>query len=272
MSNLIGKGPNGEPVPVAVTLDGEVKVSGGTSGGGDASSANQGIQSGKLDTLHADLGKLDTLHADLGTLTTLHADLGTLTTLHADLGTLTSRIPAVGSTTMANSLPVTLAYDGPMVTATGAKEDVAATDSNSSWSIVALLKGVLSALLGTIKIVAAPPRTVATATIANGASVSGTIDLSMTVLLAFIAPAAWTTAALNFEVSADGVTWVTAGMYDSTGSAVGSWASLTASASYNTDPAIMLPWKYLRLRSGTAGTPVVQGADRVITLVSRPIA
>lgn len=44
-------------------------------------------------------------------------------------------------------------------------------------------------------------------TIANGTSVSGVLDLDKTSIVGFIAPAAWTTAALNIEVSVDNSAW-----------------------------------------------------------------
>jgi hypothetical protein len=34
----------------------------------------------------------------------------------------------------------------------------------------------------------------------------------------------------------------------------------------------MLPWRYIRLLSGTVATPVNQGADRVFTIITRPLA
>jgi len=54
---------------------------------------------------------------------------------------------------------------------------------------------------GNMQVVGSATRSTTTATIANGASVSGTVDLTNTSLLGFIAPAGWTTAALNIEVT-----------------------------------------------------------------------
>lgn len=116
------------------------------------------------------------------------------------------------------------------------------------------------------------PRATVNATIANGTSESGTVDLFGTSILGFIAPAAWTAAALNIETSVDGTNWVTAGLFDSAGAAVSSWSSITAGAGYSVDPVAMLAWRYIRLRSGTTGTPVNQGADRVFTIVTRPLS
>lgn len=115
-------------------------------------------------------------------------------------------------------------------------------------------------------------RASSTASIANGASVSGSIDLTMTALLGFIVPAAWTAAALNIEVSADNATWATAGVFDGNSSTVSSWSALTAGAAYAVDAAAMLPWRYARLRSGTAAAPVNQGAQRDFTIITRALA
>jgi hypothetical protein len=119
---------------------------------------------------------------------------------------------------------------------------------------------------------AASTRTSTTASIANGASVTGTIDLTTTALLGFTAPAAWTAAALNIEVSPDNATWYTAGLIDGYGASVGSWSAVTAGAGYSVDAAAMLPWRYIRLRSGTAAAPVNQGAQRDFTIITRPLA
>ena len=108
-------------------------------------------------------------------------------------------------------------------------------------------------------------------TIANGASVSGAVDIRETALLGFFAPAAWTAAALQVEASADGSTnWVP--ITDSSGSVTGSLASITALYAYALDPVAMLPWRYIRILSGTVATPVNQAADRVFTVITRPLA
>lgn len=113
-------------------------------------------------------------------------------------------------------------------------------------------------------------RETTTVTIASGASVSGTINLTNTSLIGFITPAAWTTAALNLEVSADGSTWVSA--YDAYGSQVGSIATPVVSAGYAVDVSSLMPWQYARFRSGTSAAPVVQVGNRVFTVVTRVLA
>lgn len=106
-----------------------------------------------------------------------------------------------------------------------------------------------------------------TATIANGASLSGAIDLSAGRLARIAIPASWTTANLTFQTSADNVTFND--LYDSYGT---EYTATVGGASR----AIIIPLadfigvRYLKIRSGTTGTPVNQGADRTLTLVLVP--
>jgi hypothetical protein len=117
----------------------------------------------------------------------------------------------------------------------------------------------------------APVKVNTSATILSGTSVSETIECSDRTLLGFVAPAGWTAAALNLEASLDGLTWVTSGLFDAYGSAVNTWGSITPSAGYCTDINSTVMWKFLRLRSGTAAAPVVQGADRVFSVITRGV-
>jgi hypothetical protein len=104
-----------------------------------------------------------------------------------------------------------------------------------------------------------------TVTIANGASLSGAVDIGGRKLVAIDMPSAWTAAALTFQASADGVTYDD--MYDGA-----TERSLTVAASRY----MMLnigDWvgaRYLKIRSGTSGTPVNQGGARTITLMVQP--
>lgn len=115
-------------------------------------------------------------------------------------------------------------------------------------------------------------RQAVTATIASGASVSGTVDLRNTSLLGIVTPAAWTTAGWVIEVSHDGTTWSATPIRDELDTQVCTWASLTASSYLALPFSAMAPWAYARIRSGTSGTPVNQDADRVFTLITRPLA
>ncbi|MEP6587515.1 MAG: hypothetical protein ABJA84_02000 [Polaromonas sp.] len=120
-------------------------------------------------------------------------------------------------------------------------------------------------------IAAGANRSTVTATIANAASVSDVIDLTTTALLGFVAPAAWTAAALNIEASPDNTTWAPA-VIGSDSTAVSSWASVTAGNAYAVDAVSMLPFRYIRFRSGTSAAPVNQGASRAFVVITRPLA
>ena len=109
-----------------------------------------------------------------------------------------------------------------------------------------------------------------TIVIPKGASVSGVIDLTNTAMLGFVTPDAWTTAALNIEVSNDGTNWSSA--YDSYGSQVGSVATPIVASRYAVDVTSMLPWVYARFRSGTSASPVTQGAERTFKVIKRFLA
>jgi len=107
-----------------------------------------------------------------------------------------------------------------------------------------------------------------TATIANGAALSSAVDLVNSTLVAISMPAAWTAASITFDVSNDGVTY--GPLYYQ-----GSEFTLTeASASrlITVDPLALMPWRYLKVRSGTSGTPVNQGQQAIVQLWTKPVA
>lgn len=111
-----------------------------------------------------------------------------------------------------------------------------------------------------------------TATIASGASLSGAItmhqDQNPQVPVALEMPAAWTAASLTFAVSYDGVTYLP--LYDDGGSEL----TLTVSTSRHValEPRYFIGVRYLKVRSGPAGTPVNQGGDRDINVLTRPVS
>lgn len=108
-----------------------------------------------------------------------------------------------------------------------------------------------------------------TATIANGASLSGEVNLEHGDLFALIMPAAWTAAVLTFSGSYDGTTFYN--LYDETGTEI----SFTVDASRYvliSAPAKFMGLKRLKVRSGTAGAAVNQAAERAITLLRVPEA
>jgi hypothetical protein len=80
-------------------------------------------------------------------------------------------------------------------------------------------------------------------------------------------PATWTAANLTLQASVDNSTWDN--VFDSLGTEV----TITAAASrfILLNPADFVSVRYLKVRSGTSGTPVNQGGARTITLIVRAI-
>lgn len=103
---------------------------------------------------------------------------------------------------------------------------------------------------------------VLTATIANGQSLSGAVHIGTGTLIGIQLPV-FTSAALSFQGSADGVTYVE--VVDASANAVGYTAS--TGSIYIKAPADLVGVPYLKVRSGTSGSPVNQGAARTITLI-----
>jgi hypothetical protein len=108
----------------------------------------------------------------------------------------------------------------------------------------------------------------AQAIIANGQSLSAAIGLGATPLHAIAMPAAWDAAALTFQGSIDGATWLE--LTNASGSAI----SVTAAAGQLIvlDPTLWRAVNFIKVRSGTSGAPVNQTAQRTLTLILRPIA
>jgi hypothetical protein len=102
-------------------------------------------------------------------------------------------------------------------------------------------------------------------TIANGESDSSEFDMSEFAGGIIIIPAEWTAAGLSFLVSdRSGGTFVP--LIDSDGTTLVEVPSVSATGAY-TIPAEVFGADSIKLRSQTGGTPVNQGADRVITLI-----
>jgi hypothetical protein len=109
--------------------------------------------------------------------------------------------------------------------------------------------------------------TTTTATIDNGASLSGAVNLSGFTLIGIDMPATWTAANLTLQASVDNSTW------DNVFDFLGTEVTITAAASrfILLNPADFVSVRYLKVRSGTSGTPVNQGGARTITLIVRAI-
>ena len=99
-------------------------------------------------------------------------------------------------------------------------------------------------------------------TIANGTSLSGPAAIGRGTLMAVILPT-FTSASLSFQVSEDGVTYREA--FDSANAAVA--VSASVGDRYIQAPAALAGAAWIKVRSGTSGAPVNQGAERTISLV-----
>lgn len=101
-------------------------------------------------------------------------------------------------------------------------------------------------------------------TIANGASLSGAVDFYVTDNpVALQMPSAWTTANLTVQASFDGSTFTDMYLDDGTEmvitAATSRWIVLNITR--------FLGVRQIKLRSGTSGSPVTQGASRTIYLI-----
>lgn len=104
-------------------------------------------------------------------------------------------------------------------------------------------------------------------TISNGTSLSGALDVADYTVVGVITDSAWDTAAITFQASADGTNFFS--LFNA-GTEI-SFAAATASSYHIIDPALMLGVRAIKVRSGTAGTPVNQVGDAVVTVIIKPI-
>lgn len=101
-------------------------------------------------------------------------------------------------------------------------------------------------------------------TILSGDSVSDSVDLVSELVNSFQMPSSWTAATVSLEVSNDNTNWVST-VFDYTNIQAGVYISAVAGAAYAIDVVTFAGFRYIRFRSGTAASPVAQGADRTIT-------
>jgi len=108
--------------------------------------------------------------------------------------------------------------------------------------------------------------TTKTVTILNGATgLSGAIDLEGYQLAAIIMPDTWVSAAITYLAS-DTLAGTYKPVYNNGIEVSGTVAQATV-ASVADNALALAPLRFIKLRSGTAGTPVNQTADRVLTLI-----
>lgn len=104
-----------------------------------------------------------------------------------------------------------------------------------------------------------------TATIANGAALSDVVDLGPEARLKAVQmPAAWTAAALTFQVSTDGTTFID--LFSSAAEVNFTVAANQMIGLTYDQNSFFERFRYIKVRSGTTGTPVNQGAQRLIVL------
>lgn len=115
-------------------------------------------------------------------------------------------------------------------------------------------------------------RNVQTATIANGAALSDAVYVHGSVVVGIRMPAVWDAANLTFQVSFDDVTYLDA--YSPAGA-----EHVVTVTGVDThiwvDPTDFAGYRWIKVRSGTTGTPVNQDtgeAARLILLITRGIS
>lgn len=110
------------------------------------------------------------------------------------------------------------------------------------------------------------PTKVLPVTIASGASLSDIIDLGAHKLCAILMPAAWTAANLTFQAAISPRGTFT-DVYDDAGVEVAVTAATSRCIGLDATASELAALRFIKLRSGTAGVPVNQGAARTIYLI-----
>jgi hypothetical protein len=103
------------------------------------------------------------------------------------------------------------------------------------------------------------------ATIASGAALSGVVNVDGRRISGIIMPSAWTAAALTFQVSADGVVYND--LYDEAGAEYSITVAASRYIGVDAGALELSAVDFIKVRSGTTGTPVNQGAAREIIFV-----
>ena len=101
--------------------------------------------------------------------------------------------------------------------------------------------------------------------IALNASLSGAVEIGDAKQIAISMPADWTAANLTFQGSYDGATWWD--VYDDAGTEVNVTAAEDRLIVLGTITKNLRPLRFLKVRSGTAGSAVTQGAARTLHLI-----
>jgi hypothetical protein len=110
-----------------------------------------------------------------------------------------------------------------------------------------------------------------TATIASGASLSGAVEIGDATVVALVLPGTWTAANLTLQASLDGSTFCD--VYKNNGATeleIAAAASRYALLNLS-DIGGLRGAQSIKVRSGTAGSPVNQGGARSIGVVLLPV-
>lgn len=109
-------------------------------------------------------------------------------------------------------------------------------------------------------------RRIAVATIAASASVSGEVDIGGATIVGIHMPADWDAANLTFQAAHEtgGTYW---DVYDDAGTEVSVTAAADRAIGCDAKALELSAWRYIKIRSGTTGTPVTQTAARTLVLV-----
>lgn len=199
-------------------------------------------------------GKLDTLHTDIATTIASYVD--GLETLIGTSNTNLSQIHTDLATTLA-------AYVDGLETLIGTSNtSLAQLHTDLATTLSAFLDG-LEGKLDTL----AHTVTTATATIANGGNLSGSISLGGGRLVGIITPAAWTAAVLSFNASPDAGSNYYNIYDDSIERAIPSATMALNGFMLSLDPNDWRGITDIKFRSGLGAATVAQGASRNIIAV-----
>lgn len=104
-------------------------------------------------------------------------------------------------------------------------------------------------------------------TIASGASLSDAADLNGTLVASVVFPSGWTGTVASFEASIDGDIY--APVRDNTGAYVN--VAVSGLSFVSVDPSYFVGAAYVKVRSGTQTTPVVQSGTRTVYVGAREL-
>lgn len=245
-------------IPVVIFDTDGNPSSGGGGGGGDASAANQVTGNTRLGDLTEGAPASDTASSGLN---------GRLQRIAQRITSLIALVPAsLGSKSAANSFAVTRSTED--VAAIGGLTEVAPASDTASSGLNGRLQRIaqrLTTLMGTVLSVKKDQQVVQDCTVTSGQSLSGAVDLSVARLVGIATPASIDSATmLSFQSSYDGSTYNN--VYDSAG--IEKIVTVSASRRVILSPADFYGIRYIKVRLGTAASPVSATADRVLKLVS----